>query len=793
MFRRLDRYVLAEILGPMVLGLVVYTFILLLQVLFKSAALIIGSGVATATVGKLLALSLPSIVVLTIPMSLLFGILIAVGRLSSDSELVALRACGVSLFSLYRPILLLSAALCGLNAYLIMAVLPGGNEALERLKVDIVTQSLTQEVEARVPYTEWRDRILYVFESPPTQSGWIGTVLGDALPVGENQMIVAARGRAISDEETGRVLLQLEDAFTHQVDFAHPERYNIGFHPEMELSLDSDPNPQAPISVKRSMRSMTLRELVGRSEDPSQPDFVRSLARVEAHKKLAIPVACLVFGLVALPLGFTNSRGGRSSGFALSIGVIMVYYVLLNWGEESARTGKIPAWIAMWMANAVLLVAGLVLLVRRNRDKTLALTRVSSWLAAHLWPRIQRRRAARAERRRQRRAELQAKRRRADLVIRVPQIQLRFPNYLDRYVLSIFLRVLVIAAFSGLLVYIVADLSDRMDEILQNHVTREVVLAYYQYKSFAIVYQIAPIIVLVATLITFGLLSRTNEIVACKALGISLFRLAVPVVLAAALIATLAGLFQSEVLAASNSRVAELESQIKGGKTQAQRLRHGDRRWLYSRTPSGQSYLYNYASFDEASQELRRLQVFRFDDLYRLTDRLYVDRARYEGDGWWVFQNGWTRRFEGLGVAEEQIFEDRRRERLPDPPEFFTGELRRPDEMRYGELRDYIRELRDLAGQQVPELEVALHNKIAYPVISLVMAVVALPFAFRLGRRGALYGVGLSLLLGIVLMIFLALFTALGEKAILPPPVAVWAPSTIFSFFSLYLFLGVRT
>ena len=97
------------------------------------------------------------------------------------------------------------------------------------------------------------------------------------------------------------------------------------------------------------------------------------------------------------------------------------------------------------------------------------------------------------------------------------------------------------------------------------------------------------------------------------------------------------------------------------------------------------------------------------------------------------------------------------------------------------------------SGQDVPQLEVALYNKVAYPAISLVMALVALPFAFRMGRQGALYGIGLSLVLGVVLMIFLSTFSALGENNILPPIVAVWSPSAIFAVFSLYLFLGVRT
>jgi lipopolysaccharide export LptBFGC system permease protein LptF len=133
------------------------------------------------------------------------------------------------------------------------------------------------------------------------------------------------------------------------------------------------------------------------------------------------------------------------------------------------------------------------------------------------------------------------------------------------------------------------------------------------------------------------------------------------------------------------------------------------------------------------------------------------------------------------------------RDHLPEDPDYFRGDVRLPREMSYRELRSYLEDLRQIGGQEVPLLEVELHNKIAYPAITVVMALVALPFAFRLGRRGALYGIGLSLVLGIVLMVFLAIFSALGQAAILPPLVAVWSPSILFAIFSLYLFLGVRT
>lgn len=798
--RRLDRYILAEVLGPLALGFLVYTFILLIQVLFKSAELIIGSGVAVSTIGRLLLLSLPHIVVMTIPMALLFGILIGVGRLSTDSELTAIRASGISLFSLYRPILLLSLALTGLNTYLMLDVLPHGNQALQQLRLDILTQSLTEEIEPRLPYTEWERKVLFVFETPPGEQTWRGVFLADSIPSGETEVTVAGTGRARTDDQTGQVHLQLESAVNHVVDFANPATYNAVSQETQSLLLVSGARRRAT-STSRSLRELTLPELrrVVRNpadggfatQDPKDAEKIRNIALTEIHKKFSFPAACLVFGLLGLPLGFSSARGGRSSGFALSIGVVLVYYLIFNSGEEAARDGTVPVALAVWTPNVLLLAAGVFLLARRNRDKSLLIQNFDRWIQEKAWGRLLRAKADREAKQQIRRERARRlRRRRARLVVRLPELRLRFPNSIDRYVLSRFLGVLFVVMLSGVVMYLIVDFSENLEDVLEREIPHSVVVDYYKYKSFSVIYEIAPIIVLVTTLTTFGLLSRTNEVVACKAVGISLYRLAVPVVVAAALLAALAGVLQSEVLPASNAQVAELKAVIKGQAQQRAPGRRADRQWLYGKNQR----LYNYGYYDLERRELQNLQIFKFDDSYRLVGRLFVERATHIEGPWWTFSRGWARTFDGRDITGFSRFDEPMKYRLEEAPEYFEGGLTPPDEMNYAELEDYIDELK-AAGQEVPELEVALYNKIAYPVISLVMALVGLPFGFRLGHRGggALYGIGLSLVLGIILMVVLTLFNALGTSAILPPLVAIWSPAVLFSIFSLYLFLGVRS
>ena len=778
---------MAEVLGPFILGFLLYTFLLLIQFLFASAEMIIRRGVPAVQVGKLLALTLPNIVVLTIPMSFLFAILVAVGRLASDSELTALRASGVSLFSLYRPILLFSLLLTALNTYLMVDTLPKGNSALQQLRIDIITQSVDRQVEPRVFYEEWEGVMLYVFEVRPGESEWRGVFVAENLPSTENQVTVASRGEVRLDDAGERLVLHLEDAVVHKVDFRNPDKYTMSSVKSLDRVLVDRFTTQQRARTSKGLRELNLRELQERSQDPDSSPQMRNLARVEIHKKFSIPAACIVFGLVALPMGFMGGRGSRTSGFALSVAIVLVYYIFLNNGEEAARIGKMAPWLAMWLPNILLALVGLFMLARRNRDKNLLLLPFDRWLRRIRWPG---RKAAdvdqpdELERARQRpRRQLPAQ---TDVVLRLPHFRFGFPSLLDRYVVKMFTSTFLLVLLSGVSIYVVADLTQQMDEILKNKISSSVVFDYYKYLSLQLSYEIAPVAVLVTILVVFGLLSKTNEVMAAKALGVSLYRLALPALVAAGVVALLAAVLQLRVLPASNARVFQLRNEIRG-KSSTRTYRRADRQWLF-----GQGrYIYNYLHYDTEQKSLQRLQVFEFDDDYQLARRFYANTASFLGDAW-LFDSGWVRSYKGPRVLEYQTFDQPVIDYYPETPEYFESEFKKPEAMSYTELKEHILEVQ-ASGQAAPELEVELHKKISFPIVSLIMGLVALPFSFRLGRRGTLYGVGVGILLGMVFYGVFAFGSTLGETGALPPLVAVWSPSIAFAIFSFYLLLGVRT
>lgn len=800
--RRLDRYLLREILGPFGLGLLVYTFILLVQQFFEIADWVIKRGIPGTTVAQLLLHLLPSIVVLTLPMALLLGVLLGVGRLASDSELIALRAGGVSVYRLVPAVAMLSLLVALFNVWLMVAVKPTSNRAFTQLTTEASARTLSAQFEPRVFYNEFQGQVLYVFDAPPRGGTWEGVFLATAVLGADqpNEVIAARRGRLELLDGGERVELALDDAIQHTFDLSRPDRYETRRYEKLRLLLVDrfKSSRQERLAANQEVRGMTLDELRAVTTDPRRGPDQRNLARVEIHKMFAIPAAAIVLGLLALPLAYNNRRGGKSSGFALSIGIVVLYHVLITQGEEAAAVGKLPAGLAMWLPNLLLGGVAVAMIVARNRDRSPIPKFVRD---GTLWRSLARRiRGAFSmlgTRRRDGRASAvapasagrgaaAATARPGRIVLRVPKLRLRFPNLVDRYVLRRFAFIFVLVLLSAVALRIVADFTENIDDILKNKPTTSTVVRYYKYQALQMAFDVSPLAVLVTTLVTFSLLQRTNEIVACRALGISLYRIALPAIVAAMAVALATTFLQAQVLPASNQKVADAKDRIKG-RTPQRMLRSADKQWLL-----GQGrFMYNYLSFDQRNTTIGRLQVFEFDDQRRIAARLFAETARHSPSGW-LLERGWARSFDGREQVDYRPFSEPIAVDLPENPDYFAAEVRRPAQMTFRELADYVATLRD-SGQPQPKYEVALHNKVAFPVGAVVMALVGLPFSFRLQRKGALYGLGVSIVLGIVFLAVYAFFSTLGEVGALPAVVAVWSPSAIFSLLAGYLFLGVRS
>lgn len=809
----LTRYIFKEMLGPTALGFAFYTFIILMKNLFDFAGMIIKRSLPGSTVARLLFLSLPHIVVLTVPMSLLFGILIAVGRLSSDSEIIAMRALGISTRTIYRPVFLFSFLVFLINLYLMNFVLPKGNAEFAALRSEIFTSQIEKELKPRVFYDEYENLTIYVNDVDPKTLQWKGVFVADSRTVDEtrtgtsngpvtiaqqvqdahreagqtpqilpqrssNKIIVAESGNLSILKVTKQVWLNLKTAETHLWDPKKPDRYDLNSNAVQRMRLPDKYNDSTG-GYQRSLREMSFRELMeqARWSQYSHDADARETywaAKVEMNKMFAIPFACIVFGILGLPLGITNRRGGKSSGFSLSIAIILIYYVMINNGEHLADSGKIGPAVAMWTPNLVLLSLGIYLLIRANRDT--GGRRSDVGIVRRIIQAIKSR-----------------KRTEGAVVDEDPSILSRFditfPNTLDRYILREFLKFLTLVLVSTAALYLIVDYTDLSGDIRTNHIGFQTVASYYRFLIFQILNFTLPISVLVSTLVTFGIFSKNNEVTAFKSGGMSLYRAALPIVGIALTISVLAYLQLDYVLPYSNQRVEELRNKIKAKRmVHATPTPHQQKLWFLGKG----RYIINFLAYDRDEKELSQVQVFELHPTkFRLTRRVYAEHARWDGVGW-VFSNGWMRSFGDDGSSTFAPITRPLRLYYSERPEDFATEARAPDQMTFAQLRRYIETIRK-SGYAAEELTVKLYTKTSWPFISLVMALIALPFAFRIGKRGALYGVGIGLILGIIYWMVFAVFTKFGEVGNLPAMLSAWSANILFAIGAIYMFLNVET
>lgn len=812
----LTRYVFKEMLVPTILGFIFYTFLILTRQVFDLAGMMIKRSLPGSTVFTLLGLSLPNIIVLTVPMSFLFGVLLAVGRLSSDSEIIAMRALGVSMRTLYRPVFFFSFVIFLLNLYLMNVLLPLGNSRLQALRLEITTSQASQALQPRVFYDDYENLMIYV-NDVDARGHWKGVFVADSrgeerdptgtTPAqlleaarrnttffgaqhGTTRIVVAESGTLTYIKKSKQIWLNLTNAETHFWDPRKADRYDENRNAVQRMRLPDKLTTPGDVAFNRArdLRVLNLGELYeqARLTEHTEPDIYR-LAWVEIHKKFAIPCASIVFGILGLPLGITNRRGGKSSGFSLSVGIILLYYVMIINGEHLAGAGKIAPAVGMWAPNLVLLALGIWALRRANRDTGATRQRENWWKRLTEVIQLKRQRLRRPSVMARKCGVVAAASAEEEETAVLRGLDITFPNIVDRYVVREYVKVLGMVLISTLVLFVIVDYTDLAGDIRRNNIAFHTVFTYYRFVVFGILNYSVPISVLVATLVTFALFSKNNEVTAFKSSGISLYRISLPVVILGIITSVLSYFLLDYVLPYANRRTEELKNKIKNNKivsiaNQQQKL------WFHGHG----NYIINFLAYDRNRKELSQVQVFEFHpNEFRLARRVYADVARWDGQGW-VFERGWMRSFPDSGGATYSPITAPLRLFYTERPSDFEAEVKLPEQMTFSQLRTYIDTIRK-SGYSAEQLSVKLYEKTSWPFLSLVMCLIALPFAFKIGKAGALYGITIALVLGLFYWLVYAIFTKFGEAGNLPPLLAAWSANILFAIGSLYMFLRVET
>jgi len=708
----------------------------------------------------------------------LVGILLGLSRLAADSEITAMRASGIGVWSFVRVVSVVAVVAWGASLWNSLYLAPRAAAAMRHLEESLANAQASYEVQPRVFYEDFRNYVLYV-QDVRTGNGaanWRGIFLADVTNPDAPKITTADRATVVNGLNQ-TITMRLRDGSESETVPDQPGQYTVSTFAQTDLPLQA--GSQEDVRLGRSdtlILALSNQELLQRAHGRNGDIFA-----IEFEKRLAYPAACLVLMLVGVPLGISSRRGGKGAGFVLTIALVFIYYFLSSTGTALARQHKIPAFLGVWQANLLFAVFG-ILLLRQMATGGAALSALASlgnWfrlraeestVAAGAVRTTARRRATRG----------------------------RFPLILDEYVLREFILTFVMVLVTFVMLMLVFTFFELLSDIIRNRTPLVTVGEYLINLTPSMIYLITPLSVLIGVLVVFGIMNRNSELTAMKATGVSLYRITVPVVAIAAVLSVSLFMFDELYLPQANRRQEALRNVIKG--KPAETFEHPGRKWIFGRQHPGQPsriFYYEYFTSDvdsPGSATFGNVSIFEFNPgSFTIAKRIFASTAHWAPNlNTWVFENGWVRTFSGADIESYETFPVKTFSEITEEPAYFRKEVRQSSEMNFSELAAYIHDLRQSGFNTVP-LRVQLNHKVAYPLITLVMAVLAIPFALSMGKRGSLSSIAVAIGVAIAYFVVSGFFEAMGNVSWLPAFLAAWSPDFLFGLAGAWLLLRTPT
>ena len=791
--RILTRYILKEIGSHAIIGVALFTFIIFMRDLGRLLELIVRNSAPLPSVAEIFLFTLPATFTITIPMGVLVGILVGLSRMAADSEVTAIRASGmgVGMFIRAVSIFAIGAWLLGMLNSVYLA--PQSAIALDHLQERLRSSQASFEIEPRVFYEDFKDIVLYVQDAIPSkgQALWRGVFLADISDPSSPKITLAKRGALLSDAPN-KLRFHLEDGTQQEAVPKVQDQYSITTfeNTEIPIAIPSDENrphdllPVAELGLQSLLRNAARERKAAESvriSDPGLYNYSLVKARyyeIEFQRRFALPAACLVLAMVGIPLGLSARKGGKSTGFVLTILLVVVYYFFSMIGVQMARQGRMSPWLGSWWGNIFFFLCGLFLLWRVDRMPIEIANLTAGWKLL-----LQKLQSLGADRR-----LAKGRKATAESALHRHRFSARFPLILDDMILRDFALYLTMILTTFLVLALVFTFFELLTDIVRNKVPLVTVAEYLWNLSPSMIYLMAPMAVLLGVLITFGLMDKSSELIAMKASGFSIYRATLPVIVLCGVFAGALFVFDQLYIPRTNRQQEILRNEIKGKPPQT--YLQADRKWIFGQN----NEIYYYRVFDPDQNHFGGISIFEFDpDKFQLTRRIYAEHAHWEDSlQKWVFEQGWVRTLHGASIQDYRTFDVATFNDLHENPSYFKKEVKQSSEMSYDELRRYIDDLQQ-SGFDTVRLKVQLQKKIAFPLITLVMAVLAIPFSASGRRGGALAGVAVALGIALVYWVTSGLFEAMGNANQLPAMLAAWAPDFIFAFAGGYLLLRVPT
>lgn len=364
----LSRYILKEISVPFVLSLAILTATALLSKAVKLIEIMVTQGVGGSFIFWFIASVVPSFLIYTLPISFLIGVLVAFTRLSSDSEVTAIKASGLGLRTMLRPVMLFALIVYSMALVVTLYLFPWGNLNLKALYFDASKERFVSGLEEKTFYDRFKGIVLYVDKINARTGEMEGIFISERGEQAESNVFFATRGVFSPATERLTVYLKLDDGEIHRKT-ADGRTYHIaGFSSyTLELGLAGAPGS----SGAKSNRELYLGELMERARAAEAAGKDPAPYVIDLHKRFALPASVFVFALLGLPLGIQKIRAAKFTGFSIALAVVLIYYVLSTAFEALGEAGRVNAVFSVWASDLIFLAAGLFVFFRASKDSDL--------------------------------------------------------------------------------------------------------------------------------------------------------------------------------------------------------------------------------------------------------------------------------------------------------------------------------------------------------------------------------------------------------------------------------------
>ena len=364
-FSIIDRYVAREVLAPFAVGVGLLTFALVTGRLLKLSDMVVNHGVSLGEVMRIIGYIMPAFLELTFPMAVLLGVLMGFGRMSSDQEMIAARACGVSLYRLAIPVLGVALVVYAISSYFAFSLRPWANSNLRQQLYELSQTRTSAGLKEKIFNSNFPGLVVYVDQMSDVDSSLHGVLISDARDPHQQNTIIAKHGVILPDPHSSSITLRLYDGSVFGVesstDATHVTSfkiYDLSVSPESAFGVD-DQDPG-------EMTYPQLRAAIAAAVAKGKRDYD---AETELAGKFTVPFATMLFALLGVSLGLKPARGGHSERFGVSVALFFLYYSLMRVGETLAQRGKLNAIVAMSIPDIVFMVLAIWLFWRAASDR----------------------------------------------------------------------------------------------------------------------------------------------------------------------------------------------------------------------------------------------------------------------------------------------------------------------------------------------------------------------------------------------------------------------------------------